>query len=539
MGAARNLLFKFLGDSKSLERASQRSAKSLGKVDKQVHGSTQKLGLMQTVAGKLGGALAVGALFKGIGAAIGRAEEMDSKYAITKQIIADTGGAAGLTADQIADMSKEMSMTTGLDKAVVTDAANVLLTFKEIKDVTGENNDLFSQALVLTGDMATVFGGSATDAAKQLGKALNDPIGGIGALSRVGVQFTEDQKAVIRSFVETGDVAAAQKVILGELQTQVGGTAVASADATAIMGVAFEEVTEIIGAELLPAIQDIAPAVVKMTEAAGPSIALLAGKLGDYAADTTKFADGLAVATDASEGFGDRVGGAASSLGNMLVSAAKWNLITAPVVAGLGQVKDHFSNVEGSIDDVVTIAGAGGAYGRAMIAASEATIDAADAADDAAAATANLGDELLALVSPVFAAKKAEDAYKKVLQDVTADSVLTSDETDELTLAHLRMKAAADKVTPEAMTAYKDEVKRTRDAVVPNIDAIASSMSNIGSKSNLARAEAHLDRLERLTGRRIEVDLSSLRVATRADLQQAVTRELFALQRRGFRLIPV
>jgi hypothetical protein len=51
----------------------------------------------------------------------------------------------------------------------------------------------------------------------QLGKALNDPIAGISALSRVGVTFTEEQKATIESMVKMGDVAGAQKLILAEL----------------------------------------------------------------------------------------------------------------------------------------------------------------------------------------------------------------------------------------------------------------------------------------------------------------------------------
>jgi hypothetical protein len=44
------------------------------------------------------------------------------------------------------------------------------------------------------------------DAAIQMGKALNDPITGISALSRVGITFTDDQKTMIQGMVEAGDV---------------------------------------------------------------------------------------------------------------------------------------------------------------------------------------------------------------------------------------------------------------------------------------------------------------------------------------------
>jgi hypothetical protein len=66
--------------------------------------------------------------------------------------------------------------------------------------------------------------------AVQLGKALNDPIAGVGALSRVGVTFTETQKDMIKTMVEAGNVAGAQTLILDELGKEFGGSAKALAD---------------------------------------------------------------------------------------------------------------------------------------------------------------------------------------------------------------------------------------------------------------------------------------------------------------------
>ncbi len=519
----RNLIFKFLGDSKSLERASQRSRGSLGKMDEKVGGSSKKLGLMQTAAGKLGGVLAVGALFKGIGSAIGRAEEMDSKYTITKQIIEDTGGAANLTGEEVKEMSKEMSLATGLDKGVITDAANVLLTFKEINNTVGDGNDLFTQALTLTGDMATVFGGDAKDAAKQLGKALNDPIGGISALSRVGVQFTEDQKAVIKSFVEVGDVASAQKIILGELESQVGGTAVASADATAIMGVAFSEVTEIIGAELLPAIQEIAPAVVQMVESASPAIQELAGVVGAYASDQVEFSEGLATAADESKGFMDRVGGAADAVRDATVAGLKWNVVTGPMIAGLGKMKDGMSQV----DDTTS------RLDPRLRDLADTTRAYADESDDATEAVDSLADAQRKMVDPVFKARDAEKKFIETLAKVREDGILTADELDDVAQAHLDLQFANEQVTPENMEAYRDVIQEVKTDVVNDAGLIEQSIGRVGSKDNLAEISGFLQRLDDLTGQTIQIDLSGLRMASRSELEQAVTRTIFALQRRG------
>lgn len=302
MAETRKILWRFLGDSKSLDQASRKGTKSMGNLKK--------------AAGTLGVAFGAGQLVRGIGTAVGRAEEMDSKYEITKQILEDTGYAAGLTADEIGEMSSVMSKATGLDKAVVTDAANVLLTFKEIKDVAGENNDIFSRSLEITGDMATVFGGSAKDAAKQLGKALNDPIGGMAALSRVGVQFTEDQKKVIASLVETGDLVGAQKVMLEELESQVGGTAEASADASKKIKVAWDEVIEQFGRELLPILEDAAEMTGEMggeAEGLGKKAGKALVELGNYAAAI----DVIRLSSDDSASMLDKLKGGANLLGEM------------------------------------------------------------------------------------------------------------------------------------------------------------------------------------------------------------------------------
>ncbi len=54
----------------------------------------------------LGVAMGARMLAGAIGSAIGRAEEMNSAYAITEQIVKQTGGAANLTADEIKTLRK-------------------------------------------------------------------------------------------------------------------------------------------------------------------------------------------------------------------------------------------------------------------------------------------------------------------------------------------------------------------------------------------------------------------------------------------------
>jgi hypothetical protein len=131
-------------------------------------------------------------------------------------ILRATGGAAGLTLSDIEDLSQKIGIETLASVQGVRDAAGIMLTFKSI---TG---DTFREALTLAQDLAEVGFGDLKTASTQLGKALEDPIAGLGALKRVGVSFTDQQKETIRVLTMTGRKAEAQTIILKALKTQLG-----------------------------------------------------------------------------------------------------------------------------------------------------------------------------------------------------------------------------------------------------------------------------------------------------------------------------
>jgi hypothetical protein len=100
--------------------------------------------------------------------------------------------------------------------------------------------------------MSTAMGTDPKQAAIQLGKALNDPVKGISALSRVGVTFTDQQKKTIGALVKGGKTAEAQKIILKELSSEFGGAAAASSTMGEKAAVSFGNLKEQIGTALLP-----------------------------------------------------------------------------------------------------------------------------------------------------------------------------------------------------------------------------------------------------------------------------------------------
>lgn len=91
-----------------------------------------------------------------------------------------------------------------------------------------------SATLTLAQDMSAVFGQDLSSSVTQLGKALENPTEGLSALRRVGISFTQTQRDLIDGFVETGQQAEAQRVILDALEQQVGGAG--AAEATGLIG---------------------------------------------------------------------------------------------------------------------------------------------------------------------------------------------------------------------------------------------------------------------------------------------------------------
>lgn len=235
----------------------------IGVVDKASSGLGKIAGGLATL-GKIGAGAVLGGAVAGVGAlsaalvgGISDARDAAIVFAQTESAIKATGGAAGVSAQHVSDYAASLSAASGqslFGDDQIQESTNLLLTFKEIKGAT------LDAATAISVDMAQALGGAPADSAVQLGKALNDPIAGISALSRVGVTFSDEQKKMIKTMQEHGDMAGAQGVILKELQGEFGGSAAAAAAADGgftqfkdRMG----ELAESVGAKVLPALNGL------------------------------------------------------------------------------------------------------------------------------------------------------------------------------------------------------------------------------------------------------------------------------------------
>lgn len=258
--ATRTLKVDITGDSRSARRALDQ----VGASGSKTAGKMQRVG--KTVAGAFRmiassaaiGAVGVGVLVKG---GVDALLEIERINAQTQAAIKSTGGAAGVTAKDIETYAGSIEKLTGIEAESIQQGQNMLLTFTNIKNGVGAGNDIFTQSTDVLADMSTAMGSEPKKAAIQLGKALNDPIKGITALSKVGVAFTQGQKDQIKALVESGDTMGAQKIILAELNKEFGGSAEAFGETTAgkveKLKHAFGEFQEEIAGRVIPVLTTV------------------------------------------------------------------------------------------------------------------------------------------------------------------------------------------------------------------------------------------------------------------------------------------
>jgi hypothetical protein len=201
----------------------------------------KSLGKAAVNIAKMGAAVAA----FGVGAAAGIAALAIKINAIGEagragdKALANVTNQMGLFGDEADDVTKRLidyadatSRMTGVDGEAIGITQTKLMTFKELAKSANQAGGAFDRATMAAIDMASAGFGSAEQNAVQLGKALNDPIKGINSLSRSGITFTEQEKAKIKTLVESNQIFKAQDTILKAIETQVGGTAEASATAS-------------------------------------------------------------------------------------------------------------------------------------------------------------------------------------------------------------------------------------------------------------------------------------------------------------------
>jgi len=234
-----------------------KSAKSkIGKLTKTIKNYWAEIAV---VAGTIYGAIKA---VKSLTDAYGLQEEAETK--LTAALKA-TGRYSESTETALHNFAKEMQNATGIGDELTIAAAGIMTTFTNIATET------FPDALEAAANMSKMFGQDLQQSIIQLGTALNDPIAGVGRLKRIGISFSEEQKKSIELFMEQNDIMSAQRVILDELELEIGGVARAMGKTwkgqTEILTAAFGDLKEEMGRVIVNRMEPMLPVITRMVTA--------------------------------------------------------------------------------------------------------------------------------------------------------------------------------------------------------------------------------------------------------------------------------
>jgi hypothetical protein len=334
-GELKELVVKILGDNTDAERKIKQTGDDTQKMGKQAEASGGGfVSAAKSVLGFVGAGLAIAGVTVGVQSLVGgiidtvkAAAESESVMAQTNAVLQSTKGISGQTAQSISDLATRLMDLSGADDEAIQGAENMLATFTQIRSAA------FEPATKAVLNMATSMNGGAIPSAEQLrqtaiqvGKALNDPVAGVTALQKVGVKLTDTQKKQIETLMKHNDVLGAQKIILGELNTEFGGAAEAAggtfAGKLAILQGKLGNVQETIGGALLPVLT-------KMLDKIMPIVDTLANNLPTAIAATIAAFTTLRSWIDFLITNGDMVKTVLLGLGLGIAA------VTAPILVGL------------------------------------------------------------------------------------------------------------------------------------------------------------------------------------------------------------
>jgi hypothetical protein len=276
--------------------AVQSLASNLGSLKSSADKATSGFKGMATAAAGLATTIGAAALVRGIKGVMNAFSEFQRDTNLLENGLKNLGGTAPQQFDILMKSADKLGKLTLFNESDFTQGFGLLTSFTNI------SVKQFDRLGAAAADLAQTSGTDVKSAFMQLGKALNDPVKGLTALNRAGVQFTDEQKAMIESMVDVGNVAGAQEMILKELERQYGGNAAAAAQGYAgaldSLGESFYDLQKALGPfidqALTPLVNSLTGLVNFITERAVPILDSLPGPLKTVVGIVAALAVGIA-----------------------------------------------------------------------------------------------------------------------------------------------------------------------------------------------------------------------------------------------------
>tara|TARA_R110002012_G_scaffold37016_2_gene104081 strand:- start:37 stop:1830 length:1794 start_codon:yes stop_codon:yes gene_type:complete len=302
----------------------------------------KKLGSLKGTASQLGTVLrgvAGIALVGFLKGAANAAASFESETLLLQQGLKNVGAGAG-ELDKLQQSADRLGKETLFNEDDFRKGFGLLTSFGNIGVST------YDSVAMAAANVAQVSGTDVSSAFMQLAKAINDPVTNLSALSRSGIQFTDQQKTTIKSLVETGQAAKAQAMILKELEKQYGGTAAAAAGGAAGVQDTFGEamydlqkaVGGVVNTALPPFLKALTTLINAFTALPGPVQAIIVG-VGALAAVFVLLAPAIAAIGPAlvaikALGLGATIAGWLGAIGPVIAVVKAFGIAVAGVLSG-------------------------------------------------------------------------------------------------------------------------------------------------------------------------------------------------------------
>lgn len=488
-------------------------SKQADSVAKSAEGMASQAKTIATGFKLVGAAIAASGITRAFISTIEAAQESVQVQNQMLAVLESTGNAAGMTADQLTDLANGLQSTSNYTDEAILSAENVLLTFTKV------GSTVFPAATQAITDLSAAMGQDLQSSALQIGKALNDPIEGITALTRAGVTFSDGQKEVIAQLVETGDVAGAQTIILDELAKEFGGSAASQVTPLTAMKKVIDETAETIGMAFLPAV-NLAAVYIKdlSTESVG-GIGKVMNFFGEFLFDAVR---GVAVFVEVTSSFFSQIGVVIAGIAQGLMLATKKviNTIigwvedrintTSKLAKALGfdwladKMEVNFGriNTEGEsfgaiwqemgdnsqeigaamVSDLESIFSASSDTEKALQGGSQTIQDYASTAEEATGAASESFDKLATAASETMG--KIDDSLSEVVDNIAA----IQEEMDALFLGRAEDLQTEQETLAEAFIAQYELIEELKRDIADETDAYALSLL----EDQLATAEEEL-----------------------------------------------
>lgn len=238
--------------------------------------------------------------------------------------------AGSLNVETIQELGKSLQTTANVSDDLVAETAAMLTSFRTL------SSDGIQDVLKSSADLSAFLGQDFKSTAQALGKALEDPTAAAKNLRAMNIVLTESEKELIEKWVDKGNAAKAQAVILDAVNQRSAGAASQTANSfngslTAVEN-SLGDLQELIGEGLAPTIrlfagllngavqllnQVPAPVLGAVTAFAALRVGLpLAGAaLQSVAGLTASLGPNFAKAGTAAAGFGTKIAGMAGPIG--------------------------------------------------------------------------------------------------------------------------------------------------------------------------------------------------------------------------------